>query len=131
MPPAAISAAWVPRSVTPSFVITMISSALRTVDSRCATTMQVRPAASRSRADWICISVALSSALVASSRMRIEGFFRNTRAIEMRCFCPPESLTPRSPTSVSYPLGSERIKSWMLAQRAASSTSASDASGRP
>ena len=33
--------------------------------------------------------------LVASSRIRMGGFFKNTRAMEMRCFCPPESLTPR------------------------------------
>ena len=25
-------------------------------------------------------------------------FFKNTRAIEIRCFCPPDSFTPRSPT---------------------------------
>ena len=37
-------------------------------------------------------------ALVASSRMRMGGFLRKTRAMAMRCFWPPESLTPRSPT---------------------------------
>ena len=42
------------------------------------------------------ISLSLSSALVASSRIRMGGFFRNTRAMAMRCFWPPESLTPRS-----------------------------------
>ena len=44
------------------------------------------------------ISLSLSSALVASSSSRMGGFFKNTRAMLMRCFCPPESLTPRSPT---------------------------------
>ena len=47
--------------------------------------------ASASSADWILDSVTLSSALVASSSTRIGGFFRNTRAMAMRCFCPPES----------------------------------------
>ena len=32
------------------------------------------------------ISLSLSRALVASSRMRMGGFFRKTRAIAMRCF---------------------------------------------
>ena len=58
----------------------------------------VRPWASFSRLWPTRISLSLSSALVASSRMRMGGFFRNTRAMAMRCFCPPESLTPRSPT---------------------------------
>ena len=40
-------------------------------------------------------------ALVASSRMRMRGSRRNTRAMEMRCFWPPDSRAPRSPTSVS------------------------------
>lgn len=41
------------------------------------------------------------SALVASSKIRIGGFFKNTRAIDNLCFCPPESFTPRWPISVS------------------------------
>src|SRR5216110_739418 len=39
---------------------------------------------------------------VASSRIRMRGSARIARAIETRCFCPPESFTPRSPTTVSY-----------------------------
>ena len=31
-------------------------------------------------------------------RMRIGGFFRKIRAMAMRCFCPPDSSVPRSPT---------------------------------
>ena len=38
---------------------------------------------------------------VASSRMRMRGFFRKIRAMETRCFWPPESMMPRSPTMVS------------------------------
>lgn len=40
-----------------------------------------------------------------------------------RCFCPPLSWMPRSPTSVSYPVGKDVIKSWALARRATRSTS--------
>ena len=29
--------------------------------------------------------------------------------MEIRCFCPPESLAPRSPTKVSYPSGRDMI----------------------
>lgn len=46
-------------------------------------------------------SLSLSSAEVASSKIRIGGFLRNTRAMESRCFWPPESFTPRWPISVS------------------------------
>ena len=43
-----------------------------------------------------------SSELVASSRMRMRGSARMARAMETRWRWPPESLTPRSPTMVSY-----------------------------
>ena len=61
---------------------------------------------------------------VASSRTRIGGFFSTVRAIATRCFSPPESFSPRSPTTVRYPSGVETMKSWMRASRAARSTSA-------
>ena len=41
---------------------------------------------SSSRLFWIFRSLSLSNALVASSRIRIGGFFRKTRAMEIRCF---------------------------------------------
>ena len=46
-----------------------------------------------------CTSPSLfeSSADVASSRRQIVGSRTIARAIARRCFCPPESLTPRSP----------------------------------
>jgi len=47
--------------------------------------------------------------LVASSRMSILGSLSRALAIATRCFCPPESITPRSPTKVSRPSG----KPWM------------------
>ena len=37
----------------------------------------------------------------ASSRIRIGGDFSKVRAMATRCFSPPESFRPRSPTSVS------------------------------
>jgi hypothetical protein len=49
-------------------------------------------------ADWISRSVWVSSALVASSSRRMGGFFRMVRAMATRCFSPPESFSPRSPT---------------------------------
>ena len=33
------------------------------------------------------------------------------RAMALRCFCPPERVTPRSPTMVSYPSGKSMILS--------------------
>jgi hypothetical protein len=42
-----------------------------------------------------------SSAEVASSNSRIGGFFSSVRAIATRCFSPPDSFSPRSPTGVS------------------------------
>jgi hypothetical protein len=50
----------------------------------------------------VCIicSDLLSSDDVASSNTRIFGCFKIARAIAMRCFSPPESFKPRSPTMV-------------------------------
>jgi hypothetical protein len=42
----------------------------------------------------------VSSAEVASSNNRIGGDFRIVRAIATRCFSPPDSFKPRSPTRV-------------------------------
>ena len=78
--------------------MTRMREALRMVDRRCAMISVVRPTASASSADWIFDSVTLSSALVASSRIRIGGFFRKIRAMLTRCFCPPDRSVPRSPT---------------------------------
>ena len=51
---------------------------------------------------WISCSVSISRAEVESSMTRIGLCFDNARAILIRCFCPPESPTPRSPITVSY-----------------------------
>ena len=57
--------------------------------------------AAYSMARWIRSSVALSMALVESSKIRMRGSVRKARARAMRCRCPPDRVTPRSPTSVS------------------------------
>ena len=59
-------------------------------------------AAMRFSSDCMIFSDFESSAEVASSNMRILGSFKIARAIATRCFSPPESLSPRSPTVVSY-----------------------------
>ena len=41
----------------------------------------------------------LSKEDVGSSITKIEGLFRISRAMESRCFCPPDNFTPRSPTT--------------------------------
>ncbi len=61
----------------------------------------VRPAISVFSAFWMRASVTESSALVASSRIRIGGFFKSARAIASRWRSPPDSVVPRSPTIVS------------------------------
>mmetsp|Transcript_54284 Transcript_54284/g.118071 ORF Transcript_54284/g.118071 Transcript_54284/m.118071 type:complete len:152 (-) Transcript_54284:636-1091(-) len=70
---------------------------------RCAIATVVRPTINRSSASCTMCSLSLSSADVASSKRRIRGFRINARAIAIRCFCPPLSCAPRSPTTASYP----------------------------
>src|SRR5437879_4473558 len=53
---------------------------------------------------------------VASSRIKIRGSARIARAMEMRWRCPPESFTPRSPTTVSQPVGNGSAKSCTRAE---------------
>jgi sulfite reductase beta subunit-like hemoprotein len=50
-------------------------------------------------------SDSLSSAEVASSSRRIGASLRKARAMPMRCRCPGDSFTPRSPTTVATPSG--------------------------
>jgi hypothetical protein len=81
--------------------ITRISWASTTVDSRCAITRVVLFWATLCSSTWMARSLAESSAEVASSKIRIGGFFSRVRAIATRCFSPPESFRPRSPTMAS------------------------------
>ena len=81
--------------------MTLITSALTMVDSRCAIAIVVRDPISASSAFCTSRSLAVSSADVASSRIRIRGSCSSTRAMASRCFSPPDSRYPRSPTTVS------------------------------
>ena len=91
----------------------------------------VRPFISVSSAACTSLSLSVSSALVASSRIRILGSLSRARAMLSRCRWPPERFTPRSPRTVWYPSGRAEMKSWALAAFAAAITWASVASGRP
>mmetsp|Transcript_23607 Transcript_23607/g.38210 ORF Transcript_23607/g.38210 Transcript_23607/m.38210 type:complete len:84 (+) Transcript_23607:1885-2136(+) len=83
--------------------MTAILSALTMVLRRWAMTSTVRRPSrcSRSRASCTCCSLSRSSAEVASSSSRILGFLTSARAMAIRCFCPPLSFEPPSPTFVS------------------------------
>ena len=76
--------------ITPSAMDTM-RLALRMVLRRWAMIRVVRPAARLSKARWILDYVTESRAEVASSRIRMGGFFKKIRAMAIRCFWPPES----------------------------------------
>mmetsp|Transcript_52143 Transcript_52143/g.136285 ORF Transcript_52143/g.136285 Transcript_52143/m.136285 type:complete len:136 (+) Transcript_52143:404-811(+) len=107
-------------------------SAAATVASRCATTTRVCPpprppppapgakpsegnddddddkeqeAAGRARAERTAASVAESRADVASSQRMSRARLSRQRAMATRCFSPPDSLRPRSPTRVASPSG--------------------------
>ncbi len=64
---------------------------VRSVLSRWAMAIVVRPCTRLSKASWISRSVSVSTADVASSRIRIRGSISSARAIEIRCRSPPES----------------------------------------
>ena len=77
------------RSGSPSCMIfplfkRTIRSKFRSVESRCAAAMTVRPCMRRESASRIASSASLSRADVASSKRRIGEFFRKARAIATR-----------------------------------------------
>lgn len=78
-------------------LITQIKSALWMVLNRWAMMSTVRPLVALSRASCTTRSDSASRALVASSSTRILGFLIKAREMAMRCFCPPDNVTPRSP----------------------------------
>ena len=81
--------------------------------------------------EWrIFASVAVSTAEVESSRIRMRGFFSSARAMQRRCFWPPETLLPPCSMWVWYLSGKRSINSSAQACLQASSISASVASGR-
>jgi len=96
-----------------------MQSAFWIVESLWAIIKVVLPFESSSKDFWILISVVVSKAEVASSKIKIGGFFKKHLAIETLCFWPPESFIPRSPTTVSYPCGIFIISSWISARFAA------------
>ena len=59
------------------------------------------PRAASRATTWISSSVVASTADVASSSTSTRGSVSSVRASAMRCRCPPESVRPRSPTTVS------------------------------
>ena len=78
-----------------------MQSASRTVDSRCAITIVVRPARSRLSAANTISSEIASSDEVGSSRIRIGAFLMMARATLSRWRSPPDRLPPASAISVS------------------------------
>mmetsp|Transcript_59587 Transcript_59587/g.150989 ORF Transcript_59587/g.150989 Transcript_59587/m.150989 type:complete len:99 (-) Transcript_59587:53-349(-) len=98
-----MSSLCVPSSTTQPPCTTQILSAFCTVERRCATMTTVMSCVSIRllMAACTCISLSASNALVASSSSSTFGRRTSARAMDIRCFCPPESCTPRSPTSVS------------------------------
>mmetsp|Transcript_39311 Transcript_39311/g.45112 ORF Transcript_39311/g.45112 Transcript_39311/m.45112 type:complete len:121 (-) Transcript_39311:1381-1743(-) len=113
---------------------TMILSEFFTVDKRCAITIVVMlksPFWNWSMASCTSFSFLRSSADVASSRIRIFGFFTKARARAILCFSPPESCPPPAPTTVSSPSGNLSIILQALALRRAVIICSSVASGLP
>ena len=84
-----------------------------------------------SKFDNIFSSVSVSTADKQSSKIKILGFLIIALAIETRCFCPPESVTPRSPKMVLYPFVKLIIFLWTSAFCAAAIISSSVASFLP
>ena len=74
-------------------------------------------------------SVSESSDEVASSKTSRCGCRSSARAIESRCFSPPETLTPPSPMTVSSPRSARASRLSHAACRSTSKQSASDADG--
>ncbi len=99
-----MSSSCVPSSMMCPDSMTMIRSICLKVERRCAIAMTVLCVITLSSANCMACSLSLSSDDVASSSMRIGASFKIARAIPIRCFCPPDNFTPRSPTCASYPL---------------------------
>ena len=74
--------------------------ASRTVVSRWAMERSVFPRVSSRMAASRACSFSGSTLLVASSRITMGASLRMARAMEMRCFSPPESVEPPSPITV-------------------------------
>mmetsp|Transcript_100248 Transcript_100248/g.272560 ORF Transcript_100248/g.272560 Transcript_100248/m.272560 type:complete len:144 (+) Transcript_100248:415-846(+) len=86
---------------------------------------------SASSASCTTRSLSVSSALVASSSSSTRGRRTMQRAMATRCFWPPLSCAPRSPTDVWYWSSNLVMKSWAFASLAAAIASSSVAPSRP
>lgn len=95
-----ISSWCVPFSTTAPSASTQITSAFFIVDNRWAIVMHVLPCRALSNAACTTLSLSLSSAEVASSKINTFGSRTKARAIAIRCFCPPDKLPPRVPKAV-------------------------------
>ena len=80
------------KSATRPCSSTRMASARTSDDSRCDTTIMVRPRAISARLAWMIASLSGSSALVASSRISSGGRVSSARAMAMRWRWPPEKL---------------------------------------
>mmetsp|Transcript_16886 Transcript_16886/g.40109 ORF Transcript_16886/g.40109 Transcript_16886/m.40109 type:complete len:147 (-) Transcript_16886:199-639(-) len=130
-PSAASKSAWLPLSTMVPSAMTNTESASRTVERRWAMTREERPRMSSASALRTTCSLSASRALVASSSKRMRGSRTAARATATRCFCPPLSRTPRSPTSVAMPSVKSCVNAWTCASDAAASTASSVASAKP
>ena len=89
---------YVPASAIPPPEMNKILFASTMVERRCATTSVVRPSQIRRKLSRMCRSVRESRADVASSRRTMLGCLRMVRAMAIRCFSPPLTFNPLSPT---------------------------------
>ena len=127
-PPRWISSVWVPCSTMRPDSITTTRSACSMVVRRCATTRVVRPCMRRCRASCTRRSDSLSSAEVASSRIRMGAFLYTARAMASRWRWPPESWAALCPTMLSMPMGRRSMKVPRLAASSAACTRARSSS---
>lgn len=111
--------------------LSAIWSASMIVESLCAMTIVVLPFIKTSSAFWTKASDTESRDDVASSRIKIGGFFSIALAMAILCLCPPDNLSPRSPITVLYFSGNCWMNSSAYAFLAAWMISSSEASGLP
>src|SRR5579883_55782 len=121
-PPRRSRSSWVPCSTTRPRSSTTIQSASRTVETLWEMRSTVREAATSRSLRRMACSVRASTLLRASSRMRIGASRTSARASAARWRWPPESVMPRSPTTVEYPDGSSSASRASCAASAASTT---------
>ncbi len=98
---------------------------------RCVIRIAVRSRITASSSSRIARSVSASTLESESSRIRIGGSPSTARASVARWRCPPESVKPRSPTTVSSPRGKRSRSPDSCEISSARSSSSSEMCGRP